>query len=82
LRLPVPGDDSPDGIGNQRPGDPAGFVQPLQTKDVLVGGDLHHAVGRGVEDRLAGAQMFLAEPGDDLGAAGVAVAEHAWQAGF
>ncbi len=48
----------------------------------LVGGDLEDRIGGGVADRLAGADMLLAEARDDLGAGGVAVAEYAGQAGL
>ena len=46
---------------------------------LLVRGDLEDAVDRGVADRLAGADVLLAELVDDRGARGVAVAEDAGQ---
>ena len=45
--------------------------------DVLVRGDLEHAVGRRVDDRPAGAHVLGAEPIDDLGARRDDVAERA-----
>ena len=45
--------------------------------DVFVRGDLEHAVGRRVDDRLARAHVLGAEPLDDLGARGGDVAERA-----
>src|SRR5581483_9101931 len=57
----------------------ADAIQALQTETALVRGDLEHAVGRGVADRLAGAQMFFAEFLDDLRAGCVTIAEHARQ---
>ena len=48
----------------------------------LVRGDLEHRIGRGVDDGLAGGDVLLAQARDDLGARGVAVAEHAGQAGL
>ena len=37
------------------------LVEPIEAEVRLVRGDLQHAVGRGVEDRLAGADVLLAE---------------------
>ena len=54
-------------------------VQALEPEALLVRGDLEHAVGRGVDDGLAGAHVGLAQLGDDLRAGGVAVAQHAGQ---
>src|SRR5688572_22150476 len=42
--------------------------------------DLKDGIRGGVADRLAGADMFLAEPGDDLRSRGMAVAEDAGHA--
>ena len=55
-------------------------VEPLETEMRLVRGDLKHRVGRGVADRLAGADVLLAQLADDVGAGGVAIAEDAGQA--
>jgi hypothetical protein len=44
---------------------------------ILVRGDLKHRVGAGIEDRLAGADVFLAKLAEDRGAGGVLVAEDA-----
>ena len=55
----------------------AGVVQLLQRDRLLVGGDLKDAVGRGVDDPVAGALVLLAELLDDLGAGGGVVADHA-----
>ena len=42
--------------------------QAVQTEGLLMGGDLHDAVGAGVEDGLAGAQVLHAECCEDVGA--------------
>ena len=42
-----------------------------------MGGDLEDAVGRGVDDELAGGQVLVAQFGDDGRAAGRLVAQHA-----
>ena len=58
-------------------GGAAGRVQLLQRHRLLVGRDLEHAVGRRVDDPVAGALVLLAQPLDDLGARGGHVADHA-----
>ena len=52
----------------QLAGDTAIAVQLLKRNQLLVGGDLKHAVRRGVDDEVARAKMLLAVVGDDLGA--------------
>jgi hypothetical protein len=51
--------------------------QTVEAEALLMGGDLEDAVDGGVADRPAGALMLLAQPGDDLRPAGVAIAEDA-----
>ena len=46
----------------------------------FVSGNLQHAVGGGVEDRLAGPDALLAEFGDDIGPRSMAVAQNAGNA--
>ena len=58
-------------------GDRADRVEPLEPEMRLVRGDLEHRVGRGVADRLAAADVLLAEVADDVGAGRVAVAQDA-----
>ena len=61
----------------------ADAIQLGERDDLLVRGDLEHAVGRGVDDRLAGAHVLGAELVEDLGAGGGLVAERAarrWRA--
>ena len=41
------------------PPDAAPFVQGLDGNDILMGGDLEHRIGAGVEDGLAGAEAVL-----------------------
>jgi hypothetical protein len=55
--------------------------QTVEAEALLVGGDLEDTIDRGVADRPTGALVFLAQPGDDIGAAGVAVAENTVGAG-
>jgi hypothetical protein len=73
------GDHPPDGMLalEQPAGLPAPAVELVEGDDPLVGGDLEHRVGRGVDDRLAGLQVLGAELLDDLGARGWLVAEDA-----
>ncbi len=59
--------------------DAAEVVEPLQSEMRLVRGDLQHAVDRGVEDRLAGADALLAEILDDRRSRSVTIAEDAGQ---
>ncbi len=54
-------------------------IQPVEAERLFVRGDLEHAVGRGVEDRLARAHVLVAEFGDDRRARRVAVTEIAGQ---
>ena len=62
---------------NQPAHDLTEFVKPLEPEMALMRGDLQDRVDRGVADRLAGADVLLAEPLDDLGARRMAVAEDA-----
>ena len=55
----------------------ADLVEFPQRDDFFVRGDLEDAVGRGVDDRRAGAHVLLAQFLDDLGAGGGLVAERA-----
>ena len=61
-------------------GDAADLVEAVEAEMRLVGGDLQHAVGGGVEDGLARADVLLAEVVDDRHARGVGVAEGAGEA--
>ena len=63
-------------------GDLAEGQQPLQPEGLLMGRDLQHTVGGGVEDRLAGLDALGAEFGNDLRPRGMALAEHAGKPGF
>ena len=57
-----PGDDPADAQRvDDLGGDAADLVEALEAEMRLVRGDLQHAVGGGVEDRLAGADVLLAE---------------------
>ena len=77
-----PGDDAADLITiHQLAGDGAHLVEAREPERRLVRGDLKHAVGRGVADRLSGADVRLAELADDVGARCVAIAENARQIG-
>ena len=60
-------DDPPDSQADPRElvRDLAPSIQLRDRHDVLVRGDLEHAVGRRVDDRLAGAQVLRAELLDD-----------------
>ncbi len=60
----------------------AELVEPLQAEMRFVRGDLQDEVDRGVADRLAGADMLLAEPLDDLGSRRMAIAENARHLAF
>ena len=62
-------------------GDPADLEQPLEPEMRLVRRDLQHAVGRGVEDRLARRDVLDAEVADHRHARGMRVAERAGQPG-
>ena len=61
--------------------DVAELVQPVEAERLLVRGDLEHAVGRRVDDRLAGRHVLLAEFGDDRRTGRMAVTQHAGQVG-
>ena len=81
------------GLADERPGDHpadvqridqlarqlAELVEPLEAEMPFMRGDLDNGIRRRVADRLAGPDMLLAEPVDDLGARGMAVAENAGQ---
>ena len=56
------------GAGEHPAGDLAVAVQLLHRHNGLVGRDLEYAVGAGVDDQSAGAQMLLAVVADDVGA--------------
>src|SRR5690606_1639132 len=55
------------------------LVEPFEAESGLGGGDLKHAVRRCVDDRLAGAQVLLAQIIEDLGSRGGPVAQVARQ---
>ena len=57
--------------------DAADLVEPLEPEMLFVRADLEDGIGGGVADRLAGADVLLAELLDHVGAGGVAVAENA-----
>ena len=57
----------------------AQIIQALQAKSFLVRCYLQHAVGRGIDNRLAAFYMLLAQLLDDFGTAGMAFAQHARQ---
>ncbi len=54
-------------------------VQPVESEGLLMGCDLEHGIGAGVDDRLAAETVLVAQFSDDGGAAGVLVAQHAGQ---
>ncbi len=58
-------------------GDLADLVEPLQPEMLLVRADLEDGILRGVADRLARADVLLAELLDDVGAGGMLVAQNA-----
>jgi hypothetical protein len=68
---------APDLVGAAKDvaGDLAHPVQLLDRNHFLVRGHLEYAVRRRVDDRRAGAHVLLAEPLNDLGAGGRAIAE-------
>ncbi len=59
----------------------AEVIQSLQTERLFMAGNLKHAVGRRVDNRLACPNVFVTELGNDGRAGGVAVTEHARQGG-
>ncbi len=61
---------------HQLAGDGADPPELLDRDHVLVSGDLEDGIARGVDDRLSGAHVLLAEPVDDLGAGRGADREH------
>ena len=73
-----PRDDTADAVfaGEQFARLGADLVEFFHRDDGLVGGDLEHAVGRGVDDQRAGAGVLLAIIADDLGAGIGLVAQH------
>ncbi len=76
-------DDAADVVGLQQLAhDVAQLIELLEAVGLFVAGDLEHGVGRGVEDRLAGAHVLFAQIVQHLSAGGVAVAEVARQAGL
>ena len=75
-----PRDDPPDAVFvDEFARDLAQLVQAVQAEGLLVAGDLEDAVGRGVDDRLAGPHVFDAELSDDLGTRSVTVSDYARQ---
>ena len=61
------GDDAADIVGiEQPPGQTAKRQQAIEAEMLLVRCDLEDGIRGRVADRLAGADMVLAEPGDDL----------------
>ena len=73
-----PGDDAADAQRvAELSADPADLVEPLQPEMLFVSADLQDGIGGGVADRLAGADVLLAELLDDVGAGGMPVAENA-----
>ena len=73
------GDDTAHGVlaGEHFPGNLAVAIKLLHRHNGLVGGDLEYAVGAGVDDQLAGAQMLFPVIPDHIGAGIGQVAEHA-----
>ena len=66
----------------QATGDLARRVKAFKAEAVFVGGNLEYRVGRGVDDRTTAVEMLLAKTLEDFDSRGMAVAEHARQAGF
>ena len=73
-----PGDDAPHapGSGEQLPRLFADLIQLFHGNQLLVGGDLEHAVRRGVHDEFAGFQVLLAVIPEHLRAGIGPVAQH------
>src|SRR6185295_3453855 len=63
-------------------GDGAQIIEAFEAEGGLMGSDLKDRIRRGVADRLAGPDVFLAELGDDRRPRGMLVAEDAWKAGL
>ena len=57
----------------------AQIIQALQAKGLLVRCYLQHAVGRGIDNRLAASYMLLAQLLDNFSAAGMAFTQHTRQ---
>ena len=57
-------------------------IEPFEAEGLLMGGDLHHGIRRGVEDRLAGAQVLFTQFRNHFRAGGMLVADDAGNAGF
>ena len=57
-------------------GDLTHFVKTVDRDHFLVSGDLENRVGRGIDDRLTGPDVFLTELFNDLGPACRHVPEH------
>ncbi len=74
-----PGDDAADGMlaVEDFAGAAAGGVEFLDGHDILMGRHLKHAVGRGVDDQVAGFEMLRAEFLDHLRAGGGPVGQDA-----
>ena len=71
-----PRDDTADNkIIDELAGDPGEVEQAAEAKGLLVGGDLQHGVGRGVDDGLTARHVLETELGDDGRAGGMPVAE-------
>ena len=78
-----PGDHPPDVQRiDQLAHDLAELIEPIEAEMRLVRGDLDDGIGRCVADRLAGPDVLLAEPLDDLGSGRVAIAEDARNVAF
>ena len=76
-------DDAADVVGLQQLAhDVAQLIELLEAIGLFVAGNLEHGVGRGVEDRLAGAHVLFAQIVQHLGTGGVAVAQIPGQTGL
>src|SRR5207244_4603530 len=73
-----PSNDPPDPVPpvQQLPGYSANPVEILKRYDVLMGSDLKHRIRRGVYDRTAGPDVFLAQLLDDFGARSRLISQH------
>ena len=62
--------------GEELPSHAAIFVQLLRRHDILVGRNLEHGIGGGVDDQVPGADVLVAVDVDDLGAAPGRIGQH------